>query len=142
MFKINLSSYNIVGGIMLEFIMKYWIEFSFGLVISFITFLCKRINYYYKVMNSTKNGVKVLLKGEIIRRYNEYKKIGCLCCICSHMICRNSSSNICNILIDLFYFLHGNLQYICSIFYPIFAYLSIKTYLLCCVLSIYSTVIP
>ena len=78
MFKINLSSYNIVGGIMLEFIMKYWIEFSFGLVISFITFLCKRINYYYKVMNSTKNGVKVLLKGEIIRRYNEYKKIGCL----------------------------------------------------------------
>ena len=78
MFKINLSSYNIVGGIMLEFIMKYWIEFSFGLVISFITFLCKRINYYYKVMNSTKNGAKVLLKGEIIRRYNEYKKIGCL----------------------------------------------------------------
>lgn len=60
---------------MLEFIAKYWIEFGFGIVISVITFMYRKISYYYAVMNSTKNGVKVLLKVEIIRRYDEYKKL-------------------------------------------------------------------
>ena len=63
---------------MLEFVIKYWIEFGFGLIISFITFLYKKVSHYYTIMTSTKNGVKVLLKGEIIRRYNEYKKLDCI----------------------------------------------------------------
>lgn len=71
-------TYNIVGGGMgiLKFIITYWIEVLFGIIISVITFLYKKIEKYYSVMNSTKNGVKVLLKGEIIRRYNEYKMLG------------------------------------------------------------------
>lgn len=58
------------------FIVDYWIEFFFGLIISIICYLYKRISDYTKLINSTKNGVKVLLKGEIIRRYNEYTKKG------------------------------------------------------------------
>lgn len=61
---------------MLQFIAKYWIEVGFGLMIGFITFIYRKIGHYYIVMNSTKNGVKVLLKGEIIRRCNLYRQTG------------------------------------------------------------------
>lgn len=63
---------------MLEFILKYWIEVGFGLIVGLTAFLYRKISHYYEMMNWTKNGVKVLLKDEIIRRYNEIKKEGSL----------------------------------------------------------------
>lgn len=63
---------------MLEFILKYWTQFLFGIMASFIFFLYRKIIRHYRIMNYTKNGVKVLLKGEIVRRYQEYKKLGCI----------------------------------------------------------------
>lgn len=63
---------------MLEFILEYWIQFLFGLIVSFLCFLYRKIIYHYRIVNYTKNGVKVLLKGEIIRRYQEYKKLDCI----------------------------------------------------------------
>lgn len=58
----------------IQFIITYWIEFLFGLITSFIIYLSKKISKYYLMINSTKDGVKVLLKGEIIRRGQEYKQ--------------------------------------------------------------------
>lgn len=58
----------------IQFIITYWIEFLFGLITSFIIYLSKKISKYYLMINSTKDGVKVLLKGEIIRRRQEYKQ--------------------------------------------------------------------
>lgn len=62
----------------INFIINYWIEVFFGLIISIICYLYKRIVEYNKLIDHTKNGVKVLLKGEIIRRYNECTQKDCM----------------------------------------------------------------
>lgn len=56
---------------MINFIIRYWIEFIFGLIISILGFIYKQICDHYKMIISTKNGVKVLLKNEIIKYYHE-----------------------------------------------------------------------
>ena len=63
---------------MIEFIVKYWIEIFFGLITSFILFLYRRIGIYFKIMNATKNGVKILLKNEIIKEYKTFSKNNCI----------------------------------------------------------------
>ncbi len=60
----------------LDFIFKYWIEIFFGIITSMAGYLYKKLKTYYNLLEATTNGVKVLLKGEIIRRYNENKKTG------------------------------------------------------------------
>lgn len=58
----------------ITFILKYWIEIFFGILIGLFGYIYQRLKKYYSLIETTKNGVKVLLKVEIIRRYNEYKK--------------------------------------------------------------------
>lgn len=60
----------------ITFILKYWIEIFFGILIGLFGYIYQRLKKYYSLIETTKNGVKVLLKVEIIRRYNEYKKNG------------------------------------------------------------------
>lgn len=54
----------------MNFIINYWLEFLFGLVIMFLGFLGHRISRYYQNLVSSVDGVKVLLKAKIIEEYN------------------------------------------------------------------------
>lgn len=55
---------------MLDFILKYWIEFLFGILITSLTYLIKQIRNYKKSLDATSKGVVVLLKTKIIERYD------------------------------------------------------------------------
>ena len=52
------------------FILKYWLEVIFGLVITILTCMIKQIKNYKKILNTTSKGVVVLLKTKIIERYD------------------------------------------------------------------------
>lgn len=60
----------------MEFIVRYWIEFLFGILISLVTLFMKKLSDYKKVLASTTKGVEVLLKSKIIENYNIYKSRG------------------------------------------------------------------
>lgn len=60
----------------MEFIVEYWLEFFFGIMISVIGYLCKKIIEYHKIIETTKRGVQTLLKCQIIEKYNEFNKKG------------------------------------------------------------------
>ena len=59
---------------MLEFIIKYWIEFIFGAVMTLLTFLIKQVKKYKKSLDDTSKGVIILLKTEIIEKYDILSK--------------------------------------------------------------------
>lgn len=56
--------------IIIEFILKYWIEVLFGLIFSFLTYFVKTIKNYKKTLDATNKGVVVMLKSNIIQQYN------------------------------------------------------------------------
>ncbi len=57
----------------MEFILKYWIQFFFGLVISFATYLYHCLKKYYKQLEATKKMTLLLAKIEIINLYEQVK---------------------------------------------------------------------
>lgn len=61
---------------MLEFIIKYWLEFLFGGVSFVIVYLLKKIFSLYKRQVAIEQGVQALLRNELIRRYREYESKG------------------------------------------------------------------
>ncbi len=58
----------------MDFIVKYWIEFLFSLVIAFIGYIVHRLGRYYKTIETSVTGVRVLLKTRIIEEYNRVKQ--------------------------------------------------------------------
>lgn len=54
---------------MLDFILKYWIEILF-------TTLTSCTIYVFKQYSGLKNGLKALLRNEIVRIYETYSKLG------------------------------------------------------------------
>ncbi|MEG0825891.1 MAG: hypothetical protein RR404_00285 [Bacilli bacterium] len=58
----------------MNFIVTYWVEFLFGILISATTYLIKKTTDYKKTLQSTTKGVQVLLKTKIIEHYNLYKQ--------------------------------------------------------------------
>ena len=56
---------------MINFIITYWLEVIFGIILSLITVLWQNIKTYHKKMESIKSGVKILLKNEITNYYYE-----------------------------------------------------------------------
>lgn len=54
---------------MKEFIVKYWLEFIFGIVIAIISGLIKRLKTKY---DSLQNGMLSLLRAELIRSGEKY----------------------------------------------------------------------
>ena len=56
---------------MINFIITYWLEVIFGIILSLITVLWQNIKTYHKKMESIKSGVKILLKNEITNYYDE-----------------------------------------------------------------------
>ena len=65
---------------MLEFILKYWLEFVFSAILGLIGFgfktLKKRQDEQDKKNRAIENGVQALLRNELIRRYREYESKG------------------------------------------------------------------
>lgn len=57
----------------LEFIIKYWLEFFFGLIISILGYLVKKLKKLHNRETAVENGVQALLRNELIRRYREYE---------------------------------------------------------------------
>lgn len=60
----------------MEFITNYWLEFFFGIMVSVIGYLCKKIIEYHKLIETTRRGVQTLLKCQIIEKYDEYHRRG------------------------------------------------------------------
>ena len=63
-----------------EFIIKYWLEFLFGTIISLIGIGYKKIKTKQeeqeKKNKAIENGVQALLRNELIKNFREYKKKG------------------------------------------------------------------
>ena len=66
---------------MFEFIIKYWIEVIFALIVGIISYVFKKIYSIYKTkmenlsvrQQAVEQGVQALLRNELIRRYREYE---------------------------------------------------------------------
>lgn len=61
---------------MIEFIIKYWLEFLFGVVIGVLGYVIKKLRGLYNKQKAVENGVQALLRNELIRRYREYETKG------------------------------------------------------------------
>lgn len=65
---------------MIEFIIKYWLEFLFGIVGAFIISRLKKLKNKQEEQDhknkAIENGVQALLRNELIRRYREYESKG------------------------------------------------------------------
>jgi hypothetical protein len=59
-----------------DFILKYWIEFLFGLVVSGMGFAVKRVSQKLNEQEAIKFGVQALLRDRIIQAYHHYKDKG------------------------------------------------------------------
>ena len=70
-----------------EFIVKYWLEFLFGLIIGIIGYFVKKIKKKQEEQakkqeeqerknQAIERGVQALLRNELIRRFREYKTKG------------------------------------------------------------------
>lgn len=62
----------------MDFILKYWVEFAFSIVISLLTLLFKKIKKYYQNINNLKTSVLELLRNQIIALFNIYSKRECI----------------------------------------------------------------
>lgn len=65
---------------MQEFILRYWLEVFFGLVLGFLSFVIKRIavslNKEMKDQSSIKIGVQAILRDRLINSYNYHIELG------------------------------------------------------------------
>ena len=61
---------------MIEFIIKYWLEIAFTLVVSAISYILKKIFGLFKRQKAIEQGVQALLRNELISRYREYETKG------------------------------------------------------------------
>jgi hypothetical protein len=57
------------GDIMLDFILQYWLEILFGVLISLFTYLYKKYNGVKKISKTVEERVVALLKNEILNNY-------------------------------------------------------------------------
>lgn len=57
---------------MIEFILNYWIQVVFGAVLTFLAYLWKKVKKYYESLEETKDGIRILLKHEIVKQYLYY----------------------------------------------------------------------
>lgn len=55
---------------MLNFVLEYWIEILFGLIISLFGYLFKQLLKYKKKLDATNEGIVVILKMSLVEKYN------------------------------------------------------------------------
>ena len=58
----------------MDFIVQYWLEFLFGVVVALLGYLVHKIKRYYKTLETSVEGVRILLKTKIIEEYHQIKK--------------------------------------------------------------------
>lgn len=58
---------------MWDFVLKYWIEFAFGLAVAGLSFLYHKLSGRVKRFEAIGNGVQALLRDRIIQAYNNYQ---------------------------------------------------------------------
>ncbi len=61
---------------MIEFILQYWIQFAFGIVVVILGYIGKEVHKYFHVINTTKNSVRALLRLHLLEDYDYYLKKG------------------------------------------------------------------
>lgn len=61
---------------MMDFILKYWLQFLFGLISAIMGYILKKIFGLYKKQKAVENGVQALLRNELIKGYREYETKG------------------------------------------------------------------
>lgn len=61
---------------MIEFILKYWLQVVFGLLITGLGVAYKKIHCLVSDQKSLREGTQALLRNEIIRSYDKYKERG------------------------------------------------------------------
>ena len=59
---------------MLDFALRYWMQVSFGVIISLFSYLAKSIRKFKKNIECNKMGIKILLKRETVEYYEELIK--------------------------------------------------------------------
>ena len=61
---------------MWDFVLKYWIEFAFGLAVAGLSLLYRELSGRVKRFEAIGNGVQALLRDRIIQAYNNYQDKG------------------------------------------------------------------
>lgn len=65
---------------MIDFVVKYWLEIVFGLIVSLICYVVKKLKNKLEEQDikntAIEQGVQALLRNELIRRYREYENKG------------------------------------------------------------------
>lgn len=65
---------------MLDFIIRYWLQVVFGIIVSILSFIIKsirtKVNSHSSQQDALKLGVQAMLRDRIISAYNEYEKLG------------------------------------------------------------------
>lgn len=71
-------SLNIIGRRirMLNILMNNFVEIVLGFIITFLTYLYRKLINYNKMIQYIKDGIKALLKNKIIEKYHYHKEIG------------------------------------------------------------------
>lgn len=60
----------------MNFIWHYWLEIFFGLIVTLVGYLYRRVGYYVKQIDRNEEALKELLKNTIVEKYTEYEKKG------------------------------------------------------------------
>ncbi len=61
---------------MLSIILNHLVEIFLSIIVFFVSYLYKKIIGFSRMINSTCEGVKILLKNRIIEKYYTFKKDG------------------------------------------------------------------
>ena len=61
---------------MLDILINHFIEIILGFIITFLTYMYKKLINYNRMIKFVRDGVKALLKTKIIEKYNYHKELG------------------------------------------------------------------
>ncbi|MDD3341492.1 MAG: hypothetical protein PHN72_04835 [Bacilli bacterium] len=60
----------------MDFIWHYWLEIFFGLIITYVGYLYRKVNQYVKQIDRNEEVLKELLKNTIMDKYTKYEREG------------------------------------------------------------------
>ena len=60
----------------IDWILKYWIQFLFGLIIAGMSYLYSRYKAWKKRSDNLEDGMRALLRNSIISNYHKYTDLG------------------------------------------------------------------
>lgn len=61
---------------MIAFLLEYWIQVCFGIILAILTYFGKVIHRYILTLNHTVNSVKTLLRMKLLEEYDLYQTRG------------------------------------------------------------------